>query len=133
MIRKAYGKHNDCLIQALGTGIGVSVLINGEFYQGTSGLVEGGHMIIDCSLDARLCGCGQRGCAEAYASASSTVRRYREASGDPSRSLGAVDVFRKAVEEGDAVALAVIDEVSSAQSISFCRMPLFYFFPMFRL
>ena len=68
-------------------------------------------MIIDCSSDARLCGCGQRGCAEAYASASSTVRRYVEASGDQSPSLGAIDVFRRAVDESDSVALAVVDEV----------------------
>lgn len=33
------------VIIALGTGIGVSLLVSGTFYSGTNGLVEGGHMV----------------------------------------------------------------------------------------
>ena len=36
-------------------------------------------MIIDCSPDARLCGCGQRGHLEAYTSATAVIKRTREA------------------------------------------------------
>ena len=57
--------------KALGTGIGLSLLLNGEFYQGANGLIEGGHMIIE--MDGRRCGCGQKGCIEAYASALNTA------------------------------------------------------------
>jgi hypothetical protein len=41
----------DYLHTALGTGIGVSLLLGGEFYSGTKGLVEGGHMV-SCLLAA---------------------------------------------------------------------------------
>jgi glucokinase len=62
----------------LGTGIGLGLVLNGELYQGSNGLVEGGHMIISSGSGGRLCGCGQRGCVEAYSSASSTARRLKD-------------------------------------------------------
>ena len=49
---------NACMI-FIGTGIGVSLYLNGAIYQGSQGLIEGGHMIIDFSPQARQCGCGQ--------------------------------------------------------------------------
>lgn len=55
---------------ALGTGIGVSLVLNGALFQGASGLIEAGHMIL--AKDGRCCSCGQRGCAEAYSSATNT-------------------------------------------------------------
>lgn len=49
----------------IGTGIGGGLLINGEIHTGCSGAAgEIGHMIID--PDGPLCGCGQRGCLEAF-------------------------------------------------------------------
>jgi len=44
---------------AVGTGIGVGLLLDGKLHQGHNGLIEAGHMIIDKSSDAPLCGCGQ--------------------------------------------------------------------------
>jgi predicted NBD/HSP70 family sugar kinase len=38
-------EHQYFFCSALGTGIGVSLLINGNLYPGTNGLVEGGHMV----------------------------------------------------------------------------------------
>ena len=49
---------NACMI-TVGTGIGVSLFLNGAIFQGSNGLIEAGHMIIDCGPSARLCGCGQ--------------------------------------------------------------------------
>lgn len=40
-----YGLTCVVIDKALGTGIGVSLLINGSFHSGSSGLVEGGHMV----------------------------------------------------------------------------------------
>ena len=61
----------------LGTGIGVSLVLKGEIYEGTHGLIEAGHMIVNKS--GRRCGCGQIGCAEAYSSANNTALRMQEA------------------------------------------------------
>src|SRR5260370_99554 len=51
----------------VGTGIGSGIVQNGRMYTGYTGTAgEIGHMIIQ--FGGRLCGCGCRGCLEAYAS-----------------------------------------------------------------
>jgi predicted NBD/HSP70 family sugar kinase len=40
-----YNITNATLLIALGTGIGTSLLLQGKFYSGTNGLIEGGHMV----------------------------------------------------------------------------------------
>jgi glucokinase len=68
----------DIVFFTLGTGIGGGILSDGRLIQGAGGnAAELGHMII--YPDGRLCGCGQRGCAEAYASAAHTAKRATEA------------------------------------------------------
>ena len=52
----------------LGTGVGCVIVIGGRVYQGHDGTGgEGGHQTID--PDGPLCGCGNRGCVEAFARA----------------------------------------------------------------
>ena len=58
---------------ALGTGIGGGIYINGSLISGFSGAGgEIGHIKLE--KDGKLCGCGQRGCFEAYASATGMIR-----------------------------------------------------------
>lgn len=50
----------------LGTGIGGSIIINGQTYTGASGAAgEVGHVLFD--EHGPLCGCGKNGCVEAFA------------------------------------------------------------------
>lgn len=57
----------------VGTGIGSGIVQNGHMYTGLSGTAgEIGHMIV--VADGRLCGCGGRGCLEAYASRTAITR-----------------------------------------------------------
>ena len=66
------------IMLTLGTGIGSGVIVDGRLVRGGFGYGgEGGHMII--VADGRLCNCGQRGCLEAYASATNTGKRAGEA------------------------------------------------------
>ena len=52
---------------------------NGELVYGCDGFAgELGHVIVDRSADARLCGCGRKGCLEAYCSATGVARTARE-------------------------------------------------------
>lgn len=63
----------------LGTGIGAGIFINGSIYRGPTGSAgELGHMILDFSHDAPLCGCGNRGCFEALASGTAIARKAKE-------------------------------------------------------
>lgn len=66
------------ILFTLGTGVGGGIVLNGDLYVGpddTAG--ELGHMIIN--FDGPQCGCGARGCLEAYASATAVRREVREA------------------------------------------------------
>jgi glucokinase len=60
----------------IGTGIGTAILLGGRIYHGRTGAAaEGGHMTID--YEGPLCGCGKKGCIEAFASGPAIVRRTR--------------------------------------------------------
>jgi len=62
----------------LGTGVGGGLILNGKPFQGQHGVaMEVGHIIT--SPDGRLCGCGNTGCMEQYASASGVAFSYLEA------------------------------------------------------
>jgi glucokinase len=68
------------VLLTLGTGIGTGIIIDDVVIQGAHSCGgECGHIIIDCNDDSRLCGCGQRGHLEAYASATAVIKRTQEA------------------------------------------------------
>lgn len=61
----------------LGTGVGSGIVINGNMVYGHDGFAgELGHVIV--RRDGRMCGCGRKGCLEAYASATGVARTARE-------------------------------------------------------
>jgi glucokinase len=64
---------DDFIVLTLGTGLGSGIYINGKLLYGYSGFAgELGH--IGLVPDGRVCGCGQRGCAETYVSATGICR-----------------------------------------------------------
>ena len=67
------------IVITLGTGVGSGIVINGQVVYGCDGFAgELGHVIMDRRPDARPCGCGRKGCLEAYCSASGVARTARE-------------------------------------------------------
>lgn len=61
----------------LGTGVGSGIVIDGKLVYGCDGLAgEMGHAIL--IPEGRLCGCGNRGCLEKYASSSGIVSNCLE-------------------------------------------------------
>jgi glucokinase len=65
--------YNNFVCVFVGTGIGSGVVQNGRLYTGLTGTAgEIGHMTIQAG--GRLCGCGGRGCLEAYASRTAITR-----------------------------------------------------------
>ena len=69
----------DFIMITLGTGVGSGISINGQLVYGHDGFAgELGHVIIYRSPNSRQCGCGKKGCLEAYCSATGVARTARE-------------------------------------------------------
>ncbi|HXW47148.1 MAG TPA: ROK family glucokinase [Streptosporangiaceae bacterium] len=67
----------DMMLIAVGTGIGAGLVLDGRLYRGRWGSAgEPGHYRV--VPDGRLCGCGNRGCWEQYASGNALVAEARE-------------------------------------------------------
>jgi glucokinase len=108
------------LLFTLGTGIGGGIVLNDRILEGAhSHGAEVGHISIELT-NPRPCGCGRRGCLEAYASASAVVARMREAlaTGHPSvlsridpTELTARHIF-EASATGDALADEIVEETA---------------------
>jgi glucokinase len=95
----------------LGTGIGSGIIINGRIHHGAFNAAgETGHLVVEENGEA--CGCGGRGCLEAYASGLAIVREARkvESWSDAAGIQNAEVVFERAAA-GDAAALRIIDSV----------------------
>jgi glucokinase len=72
----AKGMQNFIMI-TLGTGVGSGIVINGTVVYGCDGFAgELGHVIVE--RNGRQCGCGRKGCLEAYCSATGVARTARE-------------------------------------------------------
>ena len=60
------GEAQDALVVYVGTGVGGAVIAKGQLVRGAGGIAgELGHMKVE--VGGKLCGCGERGCLEAYA------------------------------------------------------------------
>lgn len=67
------------IVITLGTGVGSGIVINGQLVYGSDGFAgELGHVIMDRTEKGRSCGCGRKGCLEAYCSATGVARTARE-------------------------------------------------------
>lgn len=65
-------QYKSFLMVTLGTGIGSGIFVDGKLYEGNLGKGgEFGHSLL--VMDGRQCGCGRKGCLEAYASANALV------------------------------------------------------------
>lgn len=63
----------DFILITLGTGVGSGIVVNGDLVYGYDGFAgELGHSVV--IENGRKCGCGKRGCLEAYTSASGLCR-----------------------------------------------------------
>lgn len=61
------------ILITLGTGLGSGIVVNGELVYGHDGFAgELGHTTVD--PNGRICGCGKKGCLEAYVSAGGICR-----------------------------------------------------------
>lgn len=112
--------YKNVLGMAIGTGIGGGVVVNGEIISGKNGASgEIGHIPLE--KKGRLCGCGKRGCFEAYASATGIARIAKDRLEVNKNNMlynitrdrlpEAKDVFDCA-KQGDKLSLEIIEETA---------------------
>ena len=69
---------DDFLVVTIGRGIGLGIVVNGQFHHGTRGSAgELGHTVVHPG--GELCACGKRGCLEMYVSEPAMLRQAAEA------------------------------------------------------
>ncbi len=92
------------LMVTLGTGIGGTIVNNGEVVYGTGFAGEFGHMTVEAS--GEQCPCGSRGCWERYAAAGALTRYFHHRSGQelPPKEIASL------ASEGDLQALRAFEE-----------------------
>ena len=100
-----------------GTGMGGGLILNGKLFTGNQfKAAEYGHMILD--PEGPLCGCGQRGCLEAFSSKKGMSDYIRQQVGRGRECMLAEDVqsgvfrskrLKKALSKKDQVAMEAVD------------------------
>ena len=132
------------IMMTLGTGVGSGIVINGVPVYGSDGFAgELGHTTVNTTPNARLCGCGRKGCLETYCSATGVARTARELltkTTDKSllRTIPLDEITSKdvatAAENGDSLAREVFAFTGEllgrtcAQFTLFCSPEAFIFF-----
>lgn len=112
----------DFIMITLGTGVGSGIVVNGQVVYGHDGFAgELGHTIVRRE-NGRQCGCGRKGCLEAYCSATGVARTAREVLANrteqsllrniPAESITSKDVYEAAVE-GDPIAQEIFTETGT--------------------
>lgn len=139
----ARGMKNFIMI-TLGTGVGSGIIVNGQLVYGSDGFAgELGHVTIDESPEARMCGCGRKGCLEAYCSATGISRTAQEwllKNTRPSKlrdikpeDISALEVYN-AAKGGDEMATEILSYTGTllgkacANFALFCSPEAFVFF-----
>ncbi|MCP9495075.1 MAG: ROK family transcriptional regulator [Pyrinomonadaceae bacterium MAG19_C2-C3] len=120
------GAGDDFILLRVGTGIGVGLVLGGEVYRGGAGVGAGmtgefGHMTIVAG--GKQCVCGNRGCWERYASASSAATLYN---GERTNTSGTgalrfLDVVARA-EAGERRARATLEQVGDYLGIGIANV-----------
>lgn len=70
-------EYSNLIMLTLGTGVGGGIIIDNKLYDGYKHMgAELGHMVI--RVNGEKCGCGRRGCFEAYASATGLIKMTKK-------------------------------------------------------
>lgn len=92
--------HDSIVMVTLGTGVGGGIIQKGKVLTGSTGAGgEIGHIKVEFNNPV-LCGCGNRGCLEQYASATGIVRMAKESLREDSVLAKCPDITAKDVFDG---------------------------------
>lgn len=119
---------NHLICLTLGTGVGGGIILNGQILHGRDDLGgEIGHMIIE--KDGLECNCGNRGCLEAFVSATGIVKRTiqalnkgRESSLLKKRNRLTSELIFNEAKKGDRLSLEIVNETAEYLGIGLANL-----------
>jgi glucokinase len=135
---------DDLVVVLVGSGVGAGIIMGGKLQEGASGVAgELGHILVHPG--GRSCGCGQRGCLEAYAGGHNLAawarddlrialaaaraagqkypaagRKLLEAVGEPEKVTAAA--MERAAHEGDELSRRLLDEAGNLLGIALANL-----------
>lgn len=94
----AHKGHTNTVVITLGTGVGSGIVAEGRLVRGHKGFAtELGHMVVN--FEGPQCGCGKRGCLEAYVGARKTIERYNQMTSRPEPNITMKEIFSRALHD----------------------------------
>ncbi len=123
------------LVITLGTGVGGGLILNKELFQGSNGTAgEVGHTKIASTKTGPQCGCGARGCLEAFVGTIGIKRRVMEGILEHPQSLLSqmvqqepnfkIELVSRAAEQGCPLALKIWEQTGFFLGIGIANMCL---------
>ena len=135
---------DDLIVVLVGSGVGAGIIMGGKLLEGHSGVAgELGHVLVH--PNGRQCGCGQRGCLEAYAGGHNLAawarddlrialaaaraagqrhpavgRKLLELAGEPDKVTAAA--MEKAAHEGDELSRRLLEEAGSLLGVALANL-----------
>ena len=110
---------NNLVYVTVSTGLGGGVVVDGHLLRGNRGMAgHVGHMMID--PEGPRCGCGGRGCFEAFASGTNFAIAGR------AKGFASGEAIVEAARKGDAVALALVDQEARYLGYGFASLMHLY-------
>ncbi len=117
---------DDFLVVTVGRGIGMGIVVRGQFYRGSNGGGgEFGHIVID--PDGPVCDCGKHGCLEAFASDPALLRNAQsviaagELTGLTRRTL-AIERLIDIAQQGDEAARRIFADAGRRLGMSIANL-----------
>ncbi|MCA1825355.1 MAG: ROK family protein [Myxococcales bacterium] len=135
---------DDLIVVLVGSGVGAGIILGGKLHEGVSGVAgEFGHILVHPG--GRLCGCGQRGCLEAYAGGHNLAawarddlriamaaaraagerhpavgRKLLEIAGEPDKVTAAA--MERAAHEGDELSRRLLEEAGNLLGVALSNL-----------
>jgi predicted NBD/HSP70 family sugar kinase len=104
------GRHLDSFVYVyIGVGVGGGIIVNGRPHRGfRGGSGEVGHIIVGRGRNAKLCGCGKKGCLEAYLSLTALAQHLTDSGVEYNGLSQLVELY----QENDRVLLGWLKEAA---------------------
>jgi len=113
-------QYSNCILVGIGTGIGASILLNGEVYRGIENKAgEISHITINPF--GAMCHCGKRGCLSMYVSEVSLLKRTPE-----NLNIQSIEELLHCVNQGEQWAIDIQQDVATFLAIAINNLVCLY-------